>query len=74
MSSRNLTIAIEPVESGKAVCLSIAPKASDEDALIKIVLRLRIANNESNAVIVSGIQFSFPWLAGHSYGFARREP
>ena len=60
MSTPNLTIAVEPVESSKAVYVSIAPKAADEDALVKIVLRLRITNNESSPVVVSGIQFSFP--------------
>lgn len=51
---------MEPVESGKAVYLSIAPKAADEEALVEIVLRLRITNNESSPVMVSGIRFSFP--------------
>lgn len=60
MSTPNLTIAVEPVESGKAVYLDIAPSAAGGQALVKIVLRLRITNNESKKVTVSGIQFTFP--------------
>jgi hypothetical protein len=60
MSAPKLTIAVEPVEAGKAVYLPIAATAADQGALVKIVLRLRITNGESKKVVVSGIQFSFP--------------
>ncbi len=60
MTTPNLTIAVEPVESGKAVYLPLAAKAADQDPQVKIVLRLRITNNEANPVVVSGIKFSFP--------------
>jgi len=60
MSTPNLTIAVEPVESGKAVYLPLAARAADQDPQVKIVLRLRITNNEASQVVVSGIQFSFP--------------
>jgi hypothetical protein len=60
MSNPNLTIAVEPVENGKAVYLPIAPADASKGAWVKIVLRLRITNNENEQVVVSGIQFSFP--------------
>jgi hypothetical protein len=60
MSSPNLSISVEPVEAGKAVYLPLAPKASGQTPKIKIVIRLRITNNEAKNVSVSGIQLSFP--------------
>jgi len=60
MSAPNLTISVEPLEGGKDMCLPLAPSAADQDPQVKIVLRLRIENNESTAVVVNAIQFSFP--------------
>ena len=60
MAAPKLSIAVEPVEAGKAVYLTIAPSAAGGQELVKIVLRLRITNNESTQVVVSGIQFTFP--------------
>jgi hypothetical protein len=63
MSAPKLSISVEPVESGKVVYLPLVAEASDKTAQIKIVLRLRITNNETKNVNVSGIQFSFPGSA-----------
>ena len=60
MSAPKLSVSVEPIESGKAVYLPLAAEASDKQPQIKIVLRLRITNNEAQKVDVSGIQFSFP--------------
>src|SRR5262249_37390295 len=60
MSTPNLSIQVEPNVGGKAAFLPIAASASDQPAMVKIVLRLRIMNNESNTVMVNGIQFSYP--------------
>ncbi len=56
----NLTIDVEPIEGGKATYLPLAPKSAGEKAQVKIVLRLRITNNESNTVTVNDIDFAFP--------------
>jgi murein DD-endopeptidase MepM/ murein hydrolase activator NlpD len=60
MSAPNLTISVEPLEDGKAMYLPLAASAADQDPEVKIVLRLRIKNNESTVVTVNAIQFSFP--------------
>jgi len=60
MSAPNLSVSVEPVESGNAVYLPLAAEAADKTPQIKIVLRLRITNGESKNVDVSGIQYTFP--------------
>jgi len=63
MAEPDLTIAVEPMEAGKAVYLPLAGRAADQDPQIKCVLRLRITNNEPTQVVVNAIQFSFPGSA-----------
>lgn len=60
MAKPKLSIKLEPSEGGKAVFLPLAPVASGEKAMAKIVLRLEIKNNEASPVTVNGIQYSFP--------------
>jgi Peptidase family M23 len=60
MAAPNLNIAVEPLESGKAAYLPLAPSADGGTAQLKIVLRLRIMNNEAAEVVVTGIQFAYP--------------
>jgi hypothetical protein len=71
MAAPDITIAVEPVEAGKAVYLPLAAKAANQDPQFKIVLRLRITNNYTDqVVIVTAIQFSFPRLGGTCQGHA----
>jgi hypothetical protein len=60
MSAPKLNIKVQPEQGGKAFYLPIAAQASSEKALVKIVLRLDIKNNESKTVTLEGIEFSFP--------------
>ena len=60
MAVPTLTITVEPVESNKAVYLPLAPSTAGGKEQVKIVLRLRIRNNEPAAVVVSGIEFAYP--------------
>ena len=56
----NLAIQVEPSESGKAVYLPLAPTSDVASRMLKLVLRLQLQNNESAAISVTGITFSFP--------------
>ena len=60
MAAPSLAISVEPAESGKAVYLELAPAQAGQSGHAMIILRLRITNDESSAVVVSGIRFSFP--------------
>ena len=60
MAAPSLAISVEPAESGKAVYLELAPARAGQSGHAMIILRLRITNDESSAVVVSGIRFSFP--------------
>lgn len=60
MAAPNLTIAVEPVEGGKAVYLPLAAKAKGEIAEFKLVLRLTLTNPGTCDLHVSGIRFAFP--------------
>ncbi len=60
MSKPNLDIQVEPFESGKAEYLPLAPTTANGTPMVKIVLRLRLQNNEASTVTVTGITFSFP--------------
>jgi peptide methionine sulfoxide reductase MsrB len=60
MSKPNIDIQVEPTKSGKAEYLRLAARDSDGKTGFKLVLRLRLQNNESHKVTVTGITFSFP--------------
>lgn len=63
MSTPNLDIQVEPTEAGKAVYLPLAAKTATGETGVKIVLRLRLENQGSSLVQVTGIRFSFPGSA-----------
>jgi len=63
VSAPNLTIGVEPVEGGKAVFLRLAPTAASGKSAAKIVLRLRITNNEAKKVVVDKMRL-VPGIAG----------
>ena len=54
------SITLEPMENGKAVYLSLAPKFEGAKAQIKLVLACLIKNNESADLALSNVTFSFP--------------
>lgn len=60
MATPKLTIAIEPAENGKATYLPLAAARAGQSGHAKLILRLRITNEEPNALTVIKIQFSFP--------------
>src|SRR5262245_11323079 len=60
MSKPNLTIQVEPLDSGKAAYLPLAPTTGSGTPMVKIVLRLRLQNAGTSPVKVTGIAFSFP--------------
>ncbi len=60
MAAPNLAIAAEPIEGGKALYLPLAPAQAGQKGHAKLILRLRITNNESSAVTVNKIQFTYP--------------
>lgn len=60
MSKPNLSIALEPTEGGKVVYLPLAPTTSGSTSPAKLVLRLLLKNNESQAVKITGVSVSFP--------------
>src|SRR3954452_25531653 len=60
MSAPSLTISVEPSESGKAEYLPLAAPSAGAKSQVKVVLCLTIKNNESKAVHVKGIGYSFP--------------
>ena len=55
-----LTVDVQPTQHGKAYYLPIAAKSDGEHEMVKIVLCLRITNNESRPITLNGITFSFP--------------
>jgi murein DD-endopeptidase MepM/ murein hydrolase activator NlpD len=55
-----LTVGIEPLESGEAAFLPLSPSKAGGAAGAKLVLRLAIGNAEATPVTVTGITFSFP--------------
>lgn len=59
MSTPNLTVNIEPFESGKVVYSSLAPKTSTSPAKGQVSLVLSIKNNETNKVHVNQLKVSF---------------
>jgi len=60
MAAPNLAIAIEPQEGTDVTFLPLAPPRAGATACLKLVIRLRITNNEARTVTVTGIRFSFP--------------
>ena len=61
MAAPSLTIAVEPMEGGKALYLPLAGSAADKIPQLKNALRLRITNNHTDqSVVVNAIKFSFP--------------
>ncbi|SHG74665.1 Peptidase family M23 [Chryseolinea serpens] len=60
MSKPNLTIAVEPVLDNKLRYLAQAPSFKGGTARSKIIVRLRITNNENKKVQVTHIAFHFP--------------
>lgn len=60
MAAPNINVDVQPTQNGKAYFLPIAAKAAGEPELVKIVLRLRITNNEPRAITLKDISFSYP--------------
>jgi hypothetical protein len=60
MSAPNLTVSVEPSESGKALYLPLAAPTAGATSQVKVVLCLTIANHESESVHFKGITYSFP--------------
>ncbi|MET0323712.1 MAG: M23 family metallopeptidase [Ilumatobacteraceae bacterium] len=60
MAAPNLTISLQPMEGAKAVYLELAAPQAGQGGHAMVILRLRIKNAGSTAVVVSGIRFSFP--------------
>ncbi|HEY9046086.1 MAG TPA: M23 family metallopeptidase [Ohtaekwangia sp.] len=60
MPKPNLTIAVEPVLDNKLRYLAQAPSFNGGIARSKIIVRLRITNNENKKVQVTHIAFHFP--------------
>ena len=60
MAAPNLAIAIEPQEGTNVTYLPLAPARAGATARLKLVIRLRITNDEARTVTVTGIRFSFP--------------
>jgi hypothetical protein len=60
MAAPNVNVEVQPTKGGKAYYLPIAAKSDGAPELVKIVLRLRITNNEPRPITLSDITFSFP--------------
>jgi Peptidase family M23 len=59
MSTPNLTVTMEPFESGTVVCGPLAARTSADDPNAQLSLVLRITNNEVAAVHVNTVTISF---------------
>ena len=59
MRTPNLTIGVEPLESGKIIYLSAAPRTTGRPRNGQLWLKLSIKNNESTQVHVSQLRVSF---------------
>ena len=67
MSSPNLTVGVEPLESGSVVYLSLAPSTANGSPSGQIALKLALMNNEAKQVQVNQLAISFigsPNVAG----------
>lgn len=60
MSKPNLGITVEPLAAGKAEYLPLAATEEGGETGLKVVLLLRIKNNGSKKVSITGITYSFP--------------
>jgi hypothetical protein len=60
MPAPKITVDVQPTQNGKAYYLPIAAKSGGEPELVKIVLRLRITNNETRPITLNAITFAFP--------------
>lgn len=60
MAAPKLNVEVQPTQNGKAYYLPIAAKSDGDPELVKIVLRMRITNNESKPITLTGITFFFP--------------
>ena len=59
MSAPNLTVGVEPFESGKVVFSPLAAKTSNDKPNAQLALKLSIKNNEANQVHVNQLKVSF---------------
>lgn len=60
MSTPNITIDVEPVESGKLHYLPLGATKAGGSTSLKIIARLALRNNSSTTTKVKAITFSFP--------------
>lgn len=60
MPAPNLSISVEPVQSGKATYLPLAGTTSKDKPQAMIVLRLVIKNKGTSSVKITGIAYGFP--------------
>jgi len=56
----SVAVATHPMVGGKVVYLPLAPVKQGGQAQVKIILAFRMTNNESAAVTLTGVRFSFP--------------
>jgi Peptidase family M23 len=59
MSAPNLTISLEPFESGKVVYLPLAAKTANDKPNAQLALKVSIKNNENKVVHVKQFKISF---------------
>jgi hypothetical protein len=70
MAAPNVSVVVEPEESGKVVYLAMAPKSSGAAAQGQLSLKLFVTNSEPASVTVSKVQLTFaggPAVAAKSY-------
>ncbi|HZI60931.1 MAG TPA: M23 family metallopeptidase [Pyrinomonadaceae bacterium] len=60
MAAPKINVEVQPTQNGKAYYLPIAPKSAGDPERVKIVLRLRITNNETKPITLNDITFAFP--------------
>lgn len=63
MSVPNITLTVEPFESGKVVFLPMTPRTATEKSRGRVILRLNITNQETSAVTLQSVTVSFPGSA-----------
>jgi hypothetical protein len=59
MSAPNLTINVEPSESGKVVYLPLAAQTKSQLSTARLVLLLSIKNNENRLIKMEDLTLSF---------------
>ena len=60
MAAPKINVEVQPTNNGKVYYLPIAARSAGEPELVKIVVRLRITNNETRPITLSAITFAFP--------------